>query len=319
MALGRPHSNDDPDKYRKSYELYRLTEPRPPAGGTLADLVAAYLQWAISQELEGFEKGEIISIGALAQGLDKSRNTAAKGVEQLVAMGMLARTKLKSPYEIVSKVPIFRDSSLVADEQISLTLKMDSESTFSDARRLRFPDPDDPFARLLVTELAASSDGLIKEAARGKWAAGEVLYYLRLRSVVRGGGPVGYLAEITFLDLAPDQAEAFLERFSLLRGRKVSGFSMYSLLEQCGLTDLRAGRTLVSVGNPPGFIAHELEQFIDGRTIDMAAYSLRRHMLKWSYALFKPDADPMVSFSVCFVRPDLISIFIRKLDVELRN
>jgi len=318
MALGRPHSKDFPKKYRDSFELYKMTEKQPSAGSTLADQVAAYLQWAISREQEGFDKGEIISIGALAEGLDKSRNTAAKGVEQLVAMGMLARTKLKSPYEIVSRVPIFKDSSLVADEQISLTLKMDSESTFSDVRRLKYPDSDDPFAKFLITELAASNDGLIQESFAGNWASGEVLYYFRMRSVVRDGGAVGYLSEITFLNLTPDQSGRFIERFTLLRDQHVSRFSMYSVLEQCGLTDLRAGRTQVSVGNPPGLIAKGLEDFINGRTIDMDDYLERKTMLKWSYALFKPDANPMVTFSVCFVRPDLISIFIRKLDVELK-
>jgi hypothetical protein len=93
---------------------------------------------------------------------------------------------------------------------------------------------------------------------------------------------------------------------------------MYPVLEQCGLTDLRAGRTLVSIGSPPEFIARELEGFINGRTIDMEDYSAGRTMLKWSYALFKPDTNPMATFSVCYVRPDLLSVFIRMLDVELK-
>ena len=318
MPLGRPHSKDFPEKYKNSFELYQLTQPPAPAGSPLADQVAAYLEWAIAQEQAGFEKGEIISIGALAKGLGKSRNIAAKGVEQLVTKGMLARTKLKSPYEIVSREPIFKDSSYVADEQISLTLKMDSESTFSDVRRLNFPNPEDPFAKFLVTELAASNDGLVNEATARNWAEGEVLYYLRMRSATRTEGAVGYLAEVTFLNLTDDQAKGFVERFTLLRRQQVSRFSMYSVLGQCGLADLRAGRTQVSVGNPPRFIASELEGFINGRTIDMGDYSAGNTMLKWSYALFKPDADPMATFSVCYVRPDLLSVFIRKLDVELK-
>ncbi len=318
MPLGRPHSKDYPEKYKNSFELYQLTQPQPPAGSPMADQVAAYLEWAITQGQAGFEKGEIINIGALAEGLGKSRNIASKSVEQLVAKGMLGRTKLKSPYEIISCEPIFKDSRLVADEQISLTLKMDSESTFSDVRRLSFPNPDDPFAKFLVEELAASSDGLIKEAAARNWVAGEVLYYLRMRSGTRTDGAVGYLAEVTFLNLTDDQTEGFVDRFTLLRRRQVSRFSMYSVLEQCGLADLRAGRTQVSIGNPPGFIARELEGFINGRTIDMVDYSAGKTMLKWSYALFKPDANPMATFSVCYVRPDLLGVFIRKLDVELK-
>jgi hypothetical protein len=318
MPLGRPHSNDFPEKYRKSFELYELTQPRARTGSILADQVAVFLEWAITGKQEGFEKGEIVSIGALAAGLGKSRNTAAKSVEQLVAKGMLARTKLKSPYEIVSSVPIFKDSSLVADEQISLTLKMDSESTFSDVRHLVFPDPDDPFAVFLVDELAASSDGLIREATAGNWTSGEVDYYLRMRSITPESGAIGYLAEVTFLNLTPEQSARFNERFTFLRERHVSRFSMYSVLEQCGLTDLRAGRTQVAVGEPPGFIARELEGFINGRAIDMAAFQTGTTMLKWSYALFQPAANPMATFSVCFVRPDLIGIFIRKLDVELK-
>ena len=150
-------------------------------------------QWQVAGDLSdlrpqkqaGFEKGEIISIGAMAEGLGKSRNTAAKSVDQLVAKGMLARTKLKSPSQIVSNEPIFKDSTLVADEQISLTLKMDSVSTFSEVRRLQYPNPDDPFAVFLVEELAASSDGLIHQAATRNWVGGEVLYYLRMRSATR--------------------------------------------------------------------------------------------------------------------------------------
>ena len=318
MSLGRPHSNDYPEKYKDSFELYSLTQPQPPSGIILADQIAAFLEWAISQKQEGFAEGEIISIGAMAEGLGKSRNTAAKSVEQLVAKGMLARTKLKSPYKIVSSEPIFRDSSLVADEQISLTLKMDSESTFSDVRRLKYPNPDDPFASFLVEELAGSSDGLIREAATRNWVEGEVLYYLRMRSAKRDQGGAGYLAEITFLNLTPEQSDKFIERFSLLRRRQVSSFSMYSVLEQCGLSDLRAGRTQVSIGSPPEFIARELEGFINGTAIEMSDFTSGTTMLKWSYALFKPDVQPMATFSVCFVSTEVLGVFIRKLDVELK-
>lgn len=318
MALGRPTSNDNPDKYRESFELYRLTQPQAPSGTILADQLANYLEWAITQKQAGFAKGEIISIGAMAEGLGKSRNTAAKSVEQLVAKGMLARTKLKSPYQIVSNEPIFKDSTLVADEQISLTLKMDSVSTFSEVRRLQYPNQDDPFAVFLVEELAASSDGLIHQAATRNWVGGEVLYYLRMRSATRAQGGAGYLAEITFLNLTPEQADRFVERFTLLRDRQVSRFSMYSVLEQCGLSDLRAGRTQVTVGSPPDFVGRAFEGFIDSSTIDMAEFTSGRTMLKWSYALFKPDASPMATFSVCYVRPDVLGVFIRKLDVELK-
>ena len=219
----------------------------------MADQIAHYLEWAISQKQEGFEEGQIISIGAMAEGLGKSRNTAAKSVEQLVAKGMLARTKLKSPYKIVSSEPIFRDSSLVADEQISLTLKMESESTFSEVRRLKYPDPDDPFATFLVEELAASSDGSIREAAKRNWTGGEVLYYLRMRSATREQGGAGYLAEVTFLNLTGEQGDGFVERYSLLARNRSRSFSMYSVLEQCGLSDLRAGRTQVIHRQSPGF------------------------------------------------------------------
>jgi len=318
MPLGRPQSNDDPEKYKNSFELYRLIQPKPATGTTLADQIAHYLEWAISQKQDGFAKGEIISIGAMAEGLGKSRNTAAKSVEQLVAKGMLARTKLKSPYQIVSSEPIFKDSSLVADEQISLTLKMESESTFSDVRRLKYPNPGDPFATFLVEELAASSDGLIQEAAKRNWTGGEMLYYLRMRSAAGGQGGAGYLAEVTFLNLSNEQAEGFVERFSRLRQSKVSKFSMYSVLEQCGLSDLRAGRTQVTVGSPPAFIARELEGFVNGRAIEMGDFTSGKTMLKWSYALFKPDAQPMATFSVCFVSTEVLGVFIRKLDVELK-
>jgi len=68
MPLGRPHSKDYPEKYKNSFELYQLTQPPVPAGSPMADQVAAYLEWAIIQQQDGFEKGEIINIGALAEG-----------------------------------------------------------------------------------------------------------------------------------------------------------------------------------------------------------------------------------------------------------
>ena len=50
MALGRPHSKDFPEKYRESFDLYQLTQPRNPPGSTLADQVATYLEWAITSQ-----------------------------------------------------------------------------------------------------------------------------------------------------------------------------------------------------------------------------------------------------------------------------
>jgi hypothetical protein len=65
-------------------------------------------------------------------------------------------------------------------------------------------------------------------------------------------------------------------------------------------------------------VGREFEGFIDSRAIDMTHFTSGKTMLKWSYALFKPDASPMATFSVCFVRPDILGVFIRKLDVELK-
>jgi hypothetical protein len=50
--------------------------------------------------------------------------------------------------------------------------------------------------------------------------------------------------------------------------------------------------------------------------VDIGAYLSGETMLKWSYALFVPDVNPMVTFSICYVRSDLLGIFIRALDVE---
>ena len=92
---------------------------------------------------------------------------------------------------------------------------------------------------------------------------------------------------------------------------------MYPVLEQCGLTDLRAGRTQISVSPPPVFLPGELRSFCAPKQIDTTAFAADEAMLKWTYALFRPAPTPMVTFSVCFVRSELLGIFIRSLDVEL--
>lgn len=316
MALGRPVSNDNPEKYRESYEIFSVTRAPSAPTATVAEEVALFLEWAITEGEAGFAEGDIISIGALAEGLGKSRNTAAKSVEQLVAKGMVARAKLKSPYRIISRRPIFKDTRQVADEQISLTGKMDSESLFGPARVLTFPDPADPFAGFLSDELAGSGDKLILEAAAKNWQQGNFPWYQRVRIMDYQGRPTVYLAEVTYLNLDAEQTARFLERFSRLRDKKLTRFSMYSVLEQCGLTDLRAGRTQVGVGTPPGHLHAGLDEMTAERNIDIATYLSGEPMLKWSYALFVPDVNPMVTFSVCYVRSDLLGIFIRALDVE---
>ena len=115
-----PRSTDRPAKYAESFQLFRLSQPAPPAGSHASDELAAYLEWAISRGGPGFEEGDIISVTALAKGVKTSRNTAGKSVEALVAKGMLVQGKPKSPYLIVSPEPIFKDTGVVADEQISL-------------------------------------------------------------------------------------------------------------------------------------------------------------------------------------------------------
>jgi hypothetical protein len=316
MALGRPVSNDSPEKYRISYELYTVISPQSGSRATLAEEVAGFLEWAITQAEEGFAEGDLISIGALAEGLGKSRNTAAKSVEQLVAKGMVARAKLKSPYRIISKRPIFKDTRLVADEQISLTGKMDSESIFGPAGLIDFPTPGDPLSDFLSVELAASRDGLILEAAVNNWQRGRVPNYMRLRTMDHEGRQVGYLAEVTFLRLTDEQALDFQQRFTRLYDKKVTKFSMYSVLEQSGLSDLRAGRTQVDVGTPPEFLGQGMKELVSGQDIDIAPYLDGGPMLKWTYALFRADVNPMVTFSVCYVRSEVVSIFMRALDVE---
>ena len=170
----------------------------------------------------------------------------------------MARAKLKSPYSIISRRPIFKDTRLVADEQISLTGKMDSDSIFGPAGLTYFPSPGDPLSDFLSAELAASRDGLILEAAAKNWQEGRIPNYMRLRTMDHEGRQVGYLAEITFLRLTDGQSTDFHTRFTRLHEKKVTRFSMYSVLEQCGLTDLRAGRTQVDVGVPPDFLGHLL-------------------------------------------------------------
>lgn len=316
MSLGRPKSNDTPEKYRDSFELFQLSKPRPAAGANAVDILSDYLEWAIATELDGFRQGDIISISAVAEGVRRSRNTVAKSVEKLVTKGMIIHGKPKSPYRIVSPTPIFKDPSVVADEQISLTTKMNWESYFSDVRTCDTTDTEDVFSRLLVSELANSRDALIQASARQGWKAGSFQYYLRLRTLQQNGLPSGCLAEITYLLLSDQAAGSFSEKVERLREQRVMQISLYPLLEQTGLGDLRAGRTQVTVDTAPSFLEPQLASFIDRRHVSLEAFANGHPMLKWNYGIFRPDADPMVSFSVCYVRSDKLGIFIRNLDVE---
>jgi len=319
MPIGRPKSDDAPLKYQEAYELYQLTQPKSAPSANAIEEVATFLEWAIRDGQPGFAEGDIITIGALAQGLGNSRNTAAKGVEQLVVKGMVLRGKLKSPYHIVSKTPIFKDSSLVADEKISLTLKMESESHFGKVHTFLLQDSHDPFPAFLTRELAASRDPLIGEARTSYWQTGEIQLFQRLRSVHQDDKRIGCLLEMTFLKLDHDLAAEFRDKVNQLHNQGVHLISLYPILEYCGIKDLRAGRTQISVADTPDFLGSELRNFIDERQVDIEFFTSPRSMLKWTYALFQPDIAPMVSFSVCFVRSDLLGIFIRKMDVEMNQ
>jgi len=185
MSIGRPKSGDAPQKYQDAYELYYLTQPKLPKSANAADEIGTFLEWSITQKQDGFAVGDIISIGALATGVGKSRNTAAKSVERLVAKGMVVRGKLKSPYQIVSQMPIFKDASLVADEQISLTIKMKSESHFSQVKSLELTDSQNKFAVFLQQELASSKDPLVRETVSNNWQRGQIPVSLLFWTTVR--------------------------------------------------------------------------------------------------------------------------------------
>ena len=316
MSLGRPKSNDTPEKYRDSFELFQLSRPRHAAGANAVDVLSDYLEWAISAGIEGFRPGDIISISALAAGVSRSRNTVAKSVEKLVTKGMIIHGKPKSPYRIVSPTPIFADPSVVADEQISLTTKMNWDSYFSDVRACDTRDATDAFSRLLVAELSASRDALIQDSVRQAWHDGVFRYYLRLRTAQHAGRPAGCLAEITYLHLDSPAADLFADNVARLRQREVRQISLYPLLERSGVSDLRAGRTQVTVDIAPPFLAAQLASFVDEPAVNLEYFANGNPMLKWNYGIFRPDADPMVSFSVVFVRSDLLGVFIRNLDVE---
>jgi len=316
VALGRPKSDDTPEKYTSSYRLYQLSVPRLADFGTAIEDLTVYLEWAIEQAGPGFREGDIISVSALAKGVKKSRNTAGKAVEALVTKGMLLQDKPKSPYKIISRTPIFQDAGVVADAQISLTLKFDAPSLITrvGACRLAGSDPDpDSIAGFLRQELAASGDPLVREAAAQYWNQGPFQYYLRLRTVES----VGALLEITYLHLCATAASRFTDGVASLRDHNITQISLYPLLEECGLPDVRSGRSHATVAVTPPLLLTELSRSVDTTAIDLAAFSSERPLLKWTYGIFHPEAQPMVTFSICYVQADLLNIFIRNLDVEL--
>ena len=315
MNPGRPPSNDPPRKYAEAWELCLLSLADTAQRRTAAERVAAFLEWSIGTEQPGFAVGDIIAVGALAEGVGRSRNTAAKAVERLVQRGMVVRERAKSPYRIVSTMPVFTDNSGIADEQISLTLKVESASLISPAIALDLGDRSAPLVRFLREEMGASSDKLIRRAA-GAWAGGEVQCFQRLRTLDDADRPVACLAEITYVRLDGLTGAGFRARISRLRDEHITRISLYAILEQSGLPDVRAGRSQVTVGRPPALLGPTLAAFAPVAEIDHAAFHGDRTLLKWTYGLFRPDPQPLVSFSVCYIRTDLLGVFIRSLDVE---
>lgn len=318
MTLGRPRTDDTPAKYQASYRLYQLSASGSAGSGTAVEDVASYLEWSIEQGDEGFCEGDIINVSALAKGIGKSRNTAGKAVEMLVTKGMLLQDKPKSPYRIVSQTPIFEDTGVVADAQISLTRKFDAPSLISRVGVCRVgASRRDPIGRFLRDELAANRDPLVSEAAAEYWNRGAFQYYLRLRTVETSSRPAGALLEITYLHLSPEAAEVFVKGVASLRDHHVTQISLYPLLEECGLSDVRSGRSRATVAATPSLLLAELEKSVSTDGIDLSTFDAGQPVLKWSYGIFHPEANPMVTFSVCFVQTNLLSIFIRNLDVEL--
>ena len=315
MNPGRPPSNDPPRKYAEAWEMCLLSLADTAQRRTAAERVAAFLEWAISTEQAGFAVGDIIAVGALAEGVGRSRNTAAKAVERLVQRGMVVQERAKSPYRIVSTMPVFTDNSGIADEQISLTLKVESTSLISPVMPLDLGDGGNPFVRYLGEELAASGDKLIRRAAQS-WTGGEIQCFQRLRTLGDGARPDACLAEITYVRLDGLTGAGFRTRIGRLRAEHVTRISLYAVLEQSGLHDVRAGRSQVTVGRPPALLGPALASFAPPDEVDHEVFSGERPLLKWTYGLFRPDPQPMVSFSVCYIRTDLLGVFIRSLDVE---
>ncbi len=315
MTSGRPPSNDPPHKYSDAWELFLLSHSEGQHHSTTAERVASFLEWAIGDEQPGFEVGDIIAVGALAEGIGRSRNTAAKAIEKLAKRGMVVQERAKSPYRIVSAMPVFADAGAVADEQISLTLKMESASLVSPVTALELSAVGHPFVAFLRSELAASGDQLVHRAGQS-WTRGEVQCFQRLRTLEGGAQSRVCLAEITWVRLDGLAGAGFRTRVSRLRDQGVTRISLYALLEQAGMPDVRAGRSQVTVASPPRMLAPAWAECADPDLVDHDAFAGAEPLVKWTYGLFRPDPQPMVSFSVCYVRTDLLGVFIRSLDVE---
>jgi hypothetical protein len=157
----------------------------------------------------------------------------------------------------------------------------------------------------------------VHEAAAAYWHAGHFLYYLRLRTVAVDDRPTGALLEITYLRLPPAAEASFRAGVTSLRDHHVTQISLYPLLEQCGLSDMRSGRSHATVATTPPLLLDALGDSVDTAGIDLSAFGADRPLLKWTYGIFHPETQPMITFSVCYVHADLLSIFIRNLDVEL--
>lgn len=315
-------------KYQEAWSAYRLLGPSASTPSPDTAHIAAFLEWAIHDSVEGFAVGADIAVAAVARALRVSRSTAGRAVERLVGRGLLAENP-KAPYTIISTVPTLPPADLLADDDISLTSTMSSTSAGRDPFSkigAEFASMVTPLHELDGTPngralhaleeeiLRGTSDPAIQEHAQGYRERAEHHAFLRLRFVSTSDPPRPYLGEATFLSLPPEKMAAFreqLERARALLAQRVS------FAELCRLASIRVAansRTRATTGTPPAILAETMTTLGKSRTPRLAVFDWKQTLMRWDYGHFAIDPAGLFSVSVCFVCPEPVDVLMRGFD-----
>lgn len=310
---------DDAAKYVEAARIWSLNNQATPEGReTKVERFARLLEWAIAEGLPGFEVGGVIGVAAAAEGLATSRSTLASSMEHLVAHGLVIEQP-KSPYRIVSRTPILPPPEELFARPFSMTRELDdreltSESLLAPLARVDLDDPGHADVALLRAALAASPDVAVQRRA-DDLATGTGHVFRRLRRLA-GDPQRNFLIETTFLALPDTVATALAAQIEDSIRYGIKDISLGRLLALTEVRGLVNGRTLCTIDQPPSHLADAARAIVGAEDSGDTPLFDGRPLLRWEYALFATDPADFLSFSVCFVDPRAVHVFIREMDLE---
>lgn len=318
---------DDPAKYTKALRAHRLAAPQAIAvsGPRRIEECAEVIAWAIAEGLAGFAEGETVGVAAAAEGLGASRSTVARAVERLRSQGQLIAETPKSPYVITARRPVI-DPQWLASVPISATqqLREDGGASILDEPRVLRRTSRDPYAALLRHALARTSDvavhrSLDLDACRARWDE-DLGLFRRLRFRTRGGKRRAWLYEATFLALPPALWARTEDNLRFLLQRETPLVSLSNVLPQDEVKQLVNGPTRIALGAIPDELRPDVRQLAKRHKLDLSLLLPPRSpaptLLRWEYGHFATIPTGLITFSICFMDPELVHVYAKELHVQ---